>query len=530
MKAYDYIVVGAGTAGCVLANRLSAAPENRVLLLEAGGKNNHPLMHIPLVAGKMYWVRSINWNYSTAPDPNLNGRSIPWPRGKVLGGCSSINGMMYMRGHRRDYDGWAEAGLAGWSYADVLPYFKRSEGHLERRDAYHGRDGPFIAGRSKAPNPLYEVFLEAGRLAGHAPNDDFNGARQEGLGRFDFNIHKGRRVSSATAFLQPVKGRRNLDVRTRAETRRILFEGPRAVGVEYERGGVVREARAAREVVICGGAVNSPALLLHSGVGEAGALKDLGIDVVADLPGVGRNLQDHPGVYLQYHCLQPVTLYRLFRPDRAILAGLRAKLFGSGPGTSVPLEAGGFLRTRPELEIPDIHCVFVPGLTLETTRAAQGQHGFLACFYVLRPESRGRISLSSAEAGAPPLIEPNYLAAAGDLRTFRDGIRMMREIVRQAPFDPYRGPVISPGDEVQDEAALDAWVRDNVNTIFHPVGTCKMGHDALAVVDDRLRVRGIDALRVIDASVMPRITSGNTNAPTTMIAEKGAEFILRGRN
>jgi len=529
MKQFDYVIIGAGTAGCVLANRLSAKAGVSVLLLEAGGPYRHPMLPIPMMAGLSYFIKSTNWNYESAPEPHLDNRRIAWPRGKVLGGTSSINGMMYIRGHPKDYDGWAESGLDGWSYDDVMPYFKRAEGNRDRHDAYHGTDGPYIVGRANSNNPLYPVFLEACRQAGYPATDDFNGANQEGVGRQDFNTNKGRRVCSATAYLAPVLGRANLHVVTRAHATRVLFEGTRAVGVEYAeggRGGARKEARAAREVLVCGGTVNSPALLQLSGLGAAEMLRAFDIPVTADLPGVGQNLQDHIGAYVQNHCLQPVTLYRLFRADRAALALLRVWLCGDGPGASVALEAGGFLRTRDELKIPDIQVSFVPGLSLDTTRSKQSRHGYLSHFYLMRPKSRGQVAINSVDPFAAPSILPNSMAEESDRRVMRDGVRLVRNIMAQEAFEHYRGAEISPGVDIQSDDGIDAWVRANATTVWHPVGTCKMGGGGDAVVDSKLRVHGIESLRVIDASVMPEIIGGNTAAPTIMIAEKAADMIL----
>ena len=523
---HDFVVIGGGTAGCVLANRFSSDPATSVALLEAGGEARHPFIHIPLMAGLVYFMRSINWNYETEPEPHLDGRRIPWPRGKVLGGTSAINGMMYMRGNRADYDGWQALGLDGWDYGSVLPYFKRAEGHRSRRDAYHGTDGPLRINRAASQNPLYEVFLQACEALGLPRNDDFNGAVQEGVGRQDFFVDGGRRVNTGHAFLLPVRSRPNLRVVLRAHAEKLIFEGRRAVGVVYRQGGERREVRARREVILCAGAINSPALLQLSGVGAPDHLGPLGIPVVVESPDVGRNLQDHAGVYVQYACTQPVALYGLLRPDRAALACLRAYLFGTGPGTSIALEAGGFARSRGGLDAPDLQVTFLPGLTLDVTRKKQGRHGFLTHCYQLRPESRGAIRIADAGAHEPPAIHANTLDAEGDRRVVRDAVRLARRIMAQAPFDPYRGAEIAPGDDVQSDDEIDAWIRANLTTVWHPVGTCRMGADEGAVVDATLRVRGADGLRVVDASVMPLITSGNTAAPTIMIAEKVADMIL----
>jgi choline dehydrogenase len=526
-EEFDFVIVGAGTAGCVLANRLSADPKNSVAVLEAGGEARHPAIHIPLMAGFVYFLRSINWSYETEPEPHLDGRRIPWPRGKVIGGTSTINGMMYMRGNRRDYDGWRQLGLAGWDYASVLPYFKRAEGHTSRHDdPYHGTDGPMRVSRAQSNNPLYNVFIRSCQEIGIPANDDFNGAVQEGVGRQDFWYHRGRRVNTGHAFLLPVRNRPNLQILKRAHTERILFDGNRAIGVAYRQGGETHEIRARREVIVCGGTINSPALLQLSGIGDPTKLKPLGIDMVAESPDVGHNLQDHGGVYVQYACTQPITLFGLLRPDRAIAACLQAYLFGTGPGTSIALEAGGFARTRDTLEFPDVQITFLPGLTLDTVRKNHGRHGFLTHCYQLRPESRGEIRLASADPHAKPEIYANTLAAEADRTVMRDGVRLARKIMAQSPFALYRGSEIAPGKDAQSDDDIDAWVRGNMTTVWHPVGTCRMGADEKAVVDETLKVRGVDGLRVVDASVMPRITSSNTAAPTIMIAEKAADMIL----
>ncbi|MBP0615799.1 GMC family oxidoreductase [Jiella mangrovi] len=528
MHSFDFIVVGAGSAGCVLANRLSEDGTHSVLLIEAGGSDRHPVFSIPLLAGAAYFWKSSNWNYATTPQKGLDGRSVVWPRGKLLGGCSSINGMMYMRGTRADYDVWRQMGLAGWGYDDVLPYFIRAENNPERPDdPFHGVGGPLHVEKAKAANPLYQAFLEAGYDEGFRRNDDFNGARQEGLGRYDFNIAGGRRVSSATAYLRPAEGRRNLTVWTKTMARRVLLKDGRAVGLDVVRKGMPQTVTAKREIVLSCGAINSPALLQLSGIGAPEMLKNAGVEPLFDVPEVGRNLQDHMGVYLKYAANQPITLYSLFRPDRAAASLFRAYVFGSGPATAVPLEAGGFLKTRPTLDEPDIHVTFVPGLNLETTRAGQGRHGYIVSYYQLRPESRGQVTITSPDPSVAPLMDPAYLSAEHDRQVMRDGLKLVRRIAENPRLSRYKASAISPVEaDLASDDAIDAWVRQNGGTVFHPTGTCRMGADGGAVVDAELKVRGIAGLRVADASIMPAIVSGNTSAPTMMIAEKAADMML----
>ncbi len=525
-EEFDFIVVGAGSAGCVLANRLSEDGQNRVLLIEAGPRDTNLITKIPLTAGLAYFWKSINWNYEIAPQPHMDNRTIAWPRGRLLGGSSSINGMMYMRGNRTDYDGWRQGGLEGWGYEDVLPYFKRSEGHADRTDAYHGTDGPFRVVTAKAENELYGAFLQSAESLGHPRNDDFNGADQEGLGPYDFNIRDGRRESSATAFLKPARNRANLDIWTNAQAQRLLMEGRRAVGVSLIRDGARMNVYARREVVLAAGALGSPQIMELSGIGDPEVLGAVGVPTVHALPAVGTNLHDHLGVYLTYKCTKPVTLYGFFRPDRAILAGVQALFLRRGPATAVPLEVGGFLKTRPELDVPDIHITFVPGLNLETTQSGQGQHGYLINFYQLRPQSAGTSHIVSPRAEDAPLMDPNYLAETADVRCMRDGVRLARKIGESDPLAGYNAGEISPTRDIQSDDEIDAWVRASANTIFHPVGTCRMGADEGSVVDGELKVRGIDGLRVADASVMPKVIGGNTSAPTIMIAEKCADMML----
>ena len=533
-ESFDYVVVGAGSAGCVLANRLSADPERSVLLVEAGSKDRNPLFRLPMLMGKLFHSGIYNWRYHTEPVPSLDGRSLYWPRGKVLGGSSTINGMIYVRGNRHDYDRWAQMGLAGWSYDEVLPAFRRSEGHVERDGAFHGRAGELTVCRARSGNPLFDVFVEAGRQAGHPVNDDFNGPEQQGFGRYDFTIRRGKRCSTSAAFLHPIRHRRNLSIATECLVRRIVVEGQRATGIEIADGARARTVRAEREVILCAGTVNSPQLLMLSGVGPGDALKEHGIEVIHELPGVGRNLQDHVDCVIAYACTKPITLYRNLRADRLIGSVAQGMLFGRGVATTFPYEAGAFLKSRAELVAPDIQVHFMPALenaaklhipTHFRKTPVEVNHGFSMRVGPVNPESRGWIGLRSADPAAAPLIQPNYLQDDADCRTTIAGIRMVRDVVEQPAFAAYRGREIAPGADVRSDADLTRWLRASAMTTFHPVGTCRMGTDPMAVVDARLAVHGIAGLRVADASVMPVIVSGNTNAPAIMIGEKAAEFI-----
>lgn len=527
-EEFDYIVIGAGSAGCVLAARLTEDADTRVLLLEAGGEDSNFMIHMPAGVGSLISGEKENWAYYKEPQAHLDDRRLFWPRGKVLGGSSSINGMIYIRGHARDYDLWQQLGLPGWSFADVLPYFRRSEGHAERDDAFHGSDGPLGVTDAPDSNPLFQAFIEAGRQAGHPVTDDFNGPQQEGVGPYQHTIRGGQRSSTATAYLKPAMERPNLTVRTRALTSRILVENGRATGVEYVREGRREIVHASAEVLLSGGAVNSPQVLMLSGIGPGDELRAHGIEVRAELPGVGRNLQDHLDCTLLQECSQPITLHRMSNPVRMLLAGMQYTFFKSGVATSNGLEAGGFLKTRPDLELPDIQIHFLAALMRDHARVKSDRHGFTVHVCQLRPHSRGFVGLRSADPADPARIQPNYLEAEHDRQVMRDATRLAREIVAQEALAPYRGPEFWPGEDKQTDAEIDAWIRATAETIYHPVGTAKMGHDELAVVDERCRVHGVAGLRVIDASVMPTLVGGNTNAPTIMIAEKIADD-LRGR-
>ena len=536
-QSHDYVIVGAGSAGCVLANRLSADPDCSVLLVEAGGRDRNPLFRLPMLMGRLFHSGIYNWRYHTEPVPALHGRSLYWPRGKVLGGSSTINGMVYVRGNRHDYDRWAQMGLPGWSWDDVLPAFLRSEAHVQRDDAYHDGAGELTVCRARGANPLFDLFIEAGRQAGYPVNDDFNGAGQEGCGRYDFTIRRGKRWSTSFAFLRPVRRRRNLSVATDALTLRVLVEKGRATGVEIVHRGRLLRVRAAREIILCAGTVNSPQILMLSGIGPPAEIERHGIDVVHDLPGVGRNLQDHVDCVLAWECSKPVTLYRDLRADRLALSVARGLLFGEGIATTFPYEAGAFLKTRPELIAPDVQLHFMPALEKTANlhfpnpfrrTPAEANHGLTVRVGPLVPESRGTITLRSADPAEPPRIQPNYLASQADRETMVAGVRIVRDVIGQPALAAYRGREIVPGAEVRSDEDVGSWLSSSAMTTFHPVGTCKMGIDPAAVVDARLRVHGIEGLRVADASVMPVITSGNTNAPAIMIGEKAAEFLQEG--
>ena len=527
----DYVVVGAGSAGCVIAARLSEDPACRVVLLEAGGPDRSPWIHIPLGYGKTITDARVNWCYSTEPEPELHDRRIFWPRGKVLGGSSSINGLLYVRGQAEDFAHWRQLGNAGWAFEDVLPYFMRSEGRREGAgpDGLHGTQGPLAVSDLADRGVLSEAYIQAAEAVGIARNPDYNGRTQEGVGYYQVTARRGRRCSAAVAFLRPAMQRPNLRVITRALAERVLFAGRRAVGVSFREAGVPRMVRAAREVVLSGGAINSPQLLLLSGVGPAAHVQEMGIAPVHDLPGVGQNLQDHFQTRFVYRCRYPVTVNDIMmsRVKMARMA-LQYALFRTGPLTVSAGQVGIFARTRPDLPSPDIQFHFI-GFSSE--RAAEGLHkfsGFTQSVCQLRPESRGEIRLASPDPAAAPAIFANYLATEGDRQTILAGQRLARRIAEQPTMQHFIESEYLPSpDVVTDDELLDH-ARHYGSSIYHPSGTCRMGQDAMAVVDAELRVHGLAGLRVADASIMPTVVSGNTNAACIMIGEKCAD-LLRGR-
>ncbi len=524
-NAYDYIIVGAGSAGCVLAHRLSADPTIRVLLLEAGGRDDSFLIHMPAGIARLITPK-VNWLYETEPQAGLHGRRLFWPRGKTLGGSSSINAMVYIRGQPRDYDHWRDLGNPGWGYQDVLPYFRRAENNEAIYDDWHGCGGPLNVCERRYTNPLSRLFVEAAAASGLARNADFNGREQDGAGLYQVTQRAGRRCSAASAYLHPVARRPNLTVVTGALALRILLEGRRATGIEYARGGAALEARAEREVLLAAGAINTPQLLLLSGIGPPDELREQGLAARHELPGVGRNLQDHLDIHVIHACTQPVTLDPLARGFGAARTALRYALLKNGPGVSNVAEAGAFLRCDPQSPGPDVQLHFIPAYVVDHGRRRLPGYGMTLHVCYLRPASRGTIRLASARPAQPPRIDPAYLSAPADLAPLIAGIRRAREIYAQAPLRGYLGEEVFPGAERRSDAQLEHFIRGAAETEYHPVGTCRMGTDEQAVVDPQLRVRGLEGLRVVDASIMPTLVSGNTNAPTIMIAEKAADLIL----
>ena len=522
----DFVVIGAGSAGCVMAARLSEDPATKVVLLEAGGRDTNQWIHIPLGFGKTFADARVNWCYETEADPGIGGRRIFWPRGKVLGGSSSINGMVYIRGQKEDFDHWRQLGNTGWSFDDCLPYFKRAEHQTRGRDDYHGTDGPLCVSDVVRNDPICEAFIDSAVACGVARNDDFNGAAQDGVGYHQTTTRNGRRCSTAVGYLRPAIKRANLRVITHALTERIVFDGNRATGVAFRRDGAMTTVRAAREVILCGGAINSPQLLMLSGVGPADHLAALGIPVVRDLAGVGQSLQDHYSAAIKLRSRFPVTVNDVVHSNVGkVKAGLQYLLFRTGALTSGVSPAAMFVRTRPELASPDVKCSVSP---FSADRPQDGLHtwsGFTLIAYQLRPESRGEIRLKSAAAGDAPAMLANYLSAELDQRTLVAGLRWCRRLLAHPRLAEFVEAEYLPGDAVRTDDELLDYARRMGGTVFHPTSTCRMGGDAMAVVDPALRVHGLSDLRVVDASVMPTVASGNTNAPTIMIAEKAADLV-----
>ena len=531
LAGYDYIIVGAGSAGCVLANRLTEDEDATVLLLEAGGRDDHPYVQIPLGLGKLQQHKMFDWGYMTEPEPHLNNRQLTLLRGKVLGGSSSINVMAYTRGHRADFDRWAQQGATGWSYADALPYFKRSESWEHGENPWRGGSGPLGTQGNHDTDPLFDAWREAGRLAGWPVTDDANGADLVGFGDSQWTIRNGRRASASAAYLKPILQRRNLTLRTDARATRVTLRGTRATGVEFVHQGAAVHAEAKREVILCGGVFNSPQLLMLSGIGPADRLKEMGIAPLIDLP-VGRNLRDHLQVRLRWSRLDSGPFRRLMRADRAALAMAQAWLFGTGPATMLPGALKAFLRTQSELDAPDIEFLFpaaaldariwFPGVT-PPYEDAFGVHPVL-----LHPRSQGEVTLRSADPAALVRIVNNFLADPADVATLRAAFRLAEDLAHKRPMDAFRGKRLAPGSSLKTDAEIDDWIRNNVITVNHPLGTCAMGDGPDAVLDPDLKVRGIEGLRVVDAAALPDMPSAHINAIVMMLAERASDLI-RGR-
>lgn len=524
---FDYVIVGAGSAGAALAHRLSESGEHSVRVLEFGGSDNSIFIKMPTAFSIPMNMKRYDWGFHSEKEPGLKGRSLHQARGKVLGGSSSINGLVYVRGCAGDFEEWQELGASGWGYQDVLPYFKRGEDCVYGGDAYRGDQGGLTTcNGNNMKNPLYRAFIKAGEQAGYGYTEDYNGYRQEGFGRMDMTVRDGVRCSTAMAYLKPAMNRPNLDIQTHALTTRVIMDGKTAVGVEYRQGGKTRRVRARKEVILSASSFNSPKLLMLSGIGPADHLKEHGIEVVHDLPGVGRNLQDHLEVWVQQECTQKITLNSWLGPLAKAWIGANWLFLKRGLGTSNQFESNGYIRSRAGMKYPDIQFHFLAGAIAYDGSSAFKGHGFQVHLGANKPKSRGWVKLKSADPEAPPEIVFNYFAEEEDKEAFRAGLRWTREIFAQPALDEYRGKEVSPGPDVQTDAQIDQWLAETAETAYHPAGSCRMGTDAMAVVDPECRVHGVRNLRVVDSSIMPTVTNGNLNAPTIMIGEKAADHIL----
>ena len=529
MADYDYIIVGAGSAGCVLANRLSKDASNRVLLLEAGGSDQHLYIKMPSALSYPMNMPKFNWGFRSQAEPGLAGRRLDCPRGKVLGGSSSINGMVWVRGHAHDFDQWQELGAQGWGYSDCVPYFIRAETWQGGADQFRGDAGPIgVTGGSNMSNPLHNAFIKSGQQAGYTRSDDYNGAQQEGFAAMQMSVRDGIRDSTARAYLDPVMKRPNLRVVSNALAQKIVFDGKRATGVEYTQGGKMQSVYANKEIILCAGAIGSPSLLQHSGVGPKQVLKDAGVELRHILDGVGENLQDHLEVYFQYYCKKPITLNSKLGLFSKALIGARWLFFRSGLGSTNHFESCAFIRSRAGQQWPDIQYHFLPAAMRYDGTAAIKGHGFQVHVGPNKPSSRGRVRITSNNPLDKPEILFNYLSCQKDVEDWRQCIRLTREIIGQPAMDDFRGDEIQPGCAIRSDEEIDEWVRNNVESAYHPSCTCKMGaaDDDMAVVDNACKVRGLESLRIVDSSIFPSITNGNLNAPTIMVAEKAADIIL----
>jgi choline dehydrogenase len=528
MQEFDFIIIGSGSAGSVMAHRLSEDGKNTVLVLEFGGSDRGPFIQMPSALSYPMNMNAYNWGFETEPEPHLGGRRLATPRGKVMGGSSSINGMVYVRGHARDFDAWEEMGAKGWGHRHVLPYFKRLENSHGGEEGWRGTNGPMHVKRGRRLNPLYQAFVDAGREAGYPVTPDYNGYQQEGFGPMEMTVHRGFRWSAANAYLRPAIRRRNVKLVTRAYVHRVILEGKRATGVEYEAGGDVVVARARREIIIAASSINSPKILQLSGIGPPEVLKAAGVSVNHVLPGVGENLHDHLEIYFQMESKRPVTLYSSLNLYSKAMIGLEWLSFKTGLGTTNHFEACGFIRSKAGIEYPDIEYHFLPAAIRYDGKLAFRGHGFQVHVGPMRSKSRGHVRIRSSDPKAPPKILFNYMSHPDDWEEFRACIRLTRELFQQPAMQKYAGPEIQPGIAVQSDAEIDAFIRQHCESAYHPCGSCKMGSakDAAAVVDHECRVIGIDGLRVADSSIMPQVTNGNINAPTLMIGEKASDHIL----